>query len=673
MSIGETQQKNNDSIKAKILVVDDEPSVVGIIETILSREGYQVVTASDGQTAVGAFRDNPMDLVITDIRMPGMDGLQVLESVKKIDIHVPVVVLTGHATLDLAIAALKDHGAFDFLTKPQNTDNLLRVVVKALEYGTLRRQNAQLMETLRKRQIELEEQNQTLRTFQRELETSRHRYLDLYNNAPVGYLTVDTNGMIIEANEMAAEILCQPVAELINSPFAGLVAAKDLTVFEDCRQGIAGEGTHSCELVMLRPEEKSFQAQIEAKAIHNSAKGISQIRIIITDITRYKLLQAQILESRRLDAIANLAGGVAHQFNNALAGLMGYIELLKMDIEYCGQTSPHFKTVFDQIERMAHLTQQLLAYAKGGQYSPAEISLTDFVDSALNLICSRVPERIRLETDLSTDTGYVSADITQLQMVLLALVENATEAIQEKGRIRLTTRNVSFSSEDIDLHPNRKEGVFVSMIITDEGCGMDEATLKKVFDPFFTTKFIGRGLGLSAVYGIISNHGGWLEIDSESGKGTEVRIYLPAVRAVPPKKDKTAEAVTTGDGATVLVVEDEEPLMRATRQRLSRLNFKILEATTGRAAMELIKSNPGHIDAVLLDMRLPDIDGAKLYHEMLALRPELKIILCSGFAIDEPVKALLNQGAYGFLQKPFSLAALSEKLKEMIFETSGAD
>jgi CheY-like chemotaxis protein len=379
------------------------------------------------------------------------------------------------------------------------------------------------------------------------------------------------------------------------------------------------------------------------------------------------------MEGRRLDAIANLAGGVAHQFNNALADLTSYIELLKMDLDQNGQTSPHFKAVSNQIERMAHLTRQLLAYAKGGQYSPADISLADFVDSALNLISSRIPDHIRLETDLSMDSGSVRADTTQLQLVLMALVENAMEATQQKGCIRIATCNANFSLKDVDLHPGRKEGAFVGLIVSDDGCGMDEATLKNVFDPFFTTKFIGRGLGLSAVYGIISNHGGWLEIDAEKGKGTEVRIYLPAVEVKCAQEAKSVEVTTTGEGATVLEIEDEEPLMRAARQRLARLNYDILEAATGQAALDIINSNPGPIDAVLLDMRLPDTDGDRLFHQMRAVRPDLKVVLCSGYTIDEPIKKLLSQGAFGFLQKPFSLAALSEKLKEMIFVTDSVD
>jgi two-component system cell cycle sensor histidine kinase/response regulator CckA len=778
-----------------ILIVDDEPTVVGVLETIANRQGYETRTAANGLEAIAKFREQPTDLVITDIRMPGMDGLALTKEVKKIDPHTQVIILTGHATLDIAVTAFKDHEAFDFLTKPQNRDDLLKVISKALEYGDLLRQNEQLMAKLHRRQTRLEDQNKKLRQTQKALEASRGRYQDLYDNAPVGYLTVNESMEVIEANQRAAELLQKELDHLLGHPFEDLIEPSSRDAYQTWCQNLMQHTSHSCEMIMGRSKSGPFTAQIEARKTTDLESGLFQTRIILTDIshrkqaeealrksetrfrsfveslqgiayqeqpdgspiffhgavkaitgyseedftqrrpswtdiihpedrslvdttrerihseidniltieyrirhrngkwrwlrehiqntsvsngtpygvqgvifdiTGYKDLQNQIMESRRLDAIATLAGGVAHQFNNALAGLVGFLELLQMDLKKSGTTSSHVDPIFAQIERMANLTQQLLAYAKGGQYEPAKVCLADFVDVSLSLIRNRVRKEIRLETDLPTDTLWVSADTTQMQMVLLALVENAAEAIEGAARIRLATRNVEFDLEQVKDHPQRRSGRYVCLSISDEGCGMDEATLKKIFDPFFTTKFIGRGLGLSAVYGIISNHMGWLEITSQVGQGTDVRIYLPAVDPVPDKKPELKSRIADGQGATVLVIEDEAQLMRATRQRLAKLNFKPLEASTGQKAIDVLKAHKETIDVVLLDMRLPDIDGDKLYHQMLKVKPDLKIVLCSGYAIDEPVKELLQAGAHGFLQKPFSIAVLSEKLRTAI-------
>ncbi|MCP4745155.1 MAG: response regulator [Desulfobacteraceae bacterium] len=778
-----------------IIVADDESDVLEVLQKILSKAGYKVSCASRGDEAVELFKKHHADCVITDIRMPGMDGMDVLKTIKSITPNVPVIILTGHATLDMAVLALKDLGAYDFLTKPQSRSDLLRVTAMALEHGRLVNENDRLMEQLQNRQDSLEDQNQELRITQKALESSRHRYQDLYHNAPVSYVTVDSAGLIIEANHRAAELLQKKPGELDQQPFINFVAPENIDSYACCVNAIRENHSISCEITMHRTDGSKFEAQIEAKSIFDPNKGQPQTLIILSDITErklaevalknsearfrsfiqslkgiayqqktdgtpiffhgavesitgysiddlqkaepawqeliypndrhifdtmrsdinakeekflsieyriqdikgqlrwvrehaqniccingessalqgiifditdYKQLQAQIMEARRLDSIATLAGGVAHQFNNALAGLVGYVELLHMDIKKIGKSSENISAIFEQVKRMANLTQQLLAYAKGGQYEAHHINLAEFVDSALSLIRENVPGNIRIETDLSTNTGFVNADTTQLQMVLLALVKNAAEATEGPGRIRVCARNENFSANQLTDHPKLTAGQYVLLEVSDEGCGMDENTLKKVFDPFFTTKFIGRGLGLSAVYGIIDCHGGWLNIESKPAKGTNVRIYLPKVQpARSPKIDPPAET-SNGQGATILVVEDETQLMKAIHQRLSRLNYKPLGAATGQQATDLLESYQGVIDAVLLDMRLPDIDGDKLFHKLIAIRPNLKIILCSGYAIDEPVKKLLKAGAYGFLQKPFSLVVLSEKLTNVI-------
>ena len=662
----ETRRIGLNTMPHKILVVDDEPNILDVIETVLTRAGYDVSCADCGERAVEMSRGRPFDLVVTDIRMPGMSGMELLKEIKHIDADTQVIILTGHATLDMAVEAFKEHNAFDFLPKPQNRDNLLRSVSKALEHRVLIQQNRALMEQLKNRQEYLEDQNKKLIETRNALQASQSRFQDLYDNAPMGYLTVNSDGMILETNKMARELLGIAMENLVDLPFQALVHPDSQETFSLCRQKTAKNLAGSCEMTLMRPDGSKFEARIETKAITCQQSGQQHTRVVLTDMTDYKELQSRIIESRKLDAIATLAGGVAHQFNNALAGLMGYIELMQMDMAKKGHESPHAEPIFQLTERMAHLTRQLLAYAKGGQYTPDHLDLTALVELCINLVQNKIPKEVRLETDLPMDTGHVSADSTQMQMVLLALMQNAAEATSGEGRIRISARNTDIFAGDLKRHPKGRVGEFVCLSILDEGSGMESVTLKKIFDPFFTTKTIGRGLGLSAVYGIISNHGGWLEVDSTMGRGTEVRIYLERLEKKPAPVIDTPREATGGKGATVLLIEDEAPLMRATRQRLERMNYNVLEAWTGKQALEQLSAYKGSVDVALLDMRLPDINGDKLYYEMTAIDPDLKILLCSGYAIDEPVKQLLDNGAFGFLQKPFSLATLTEKLNGVI-------
>ena len=319
-------------------------------------------------------------------------------------------------------------------------------------------------------------------------------------------------------------------------------------------------------------------------------------------------------------------------------------------------------------QRMANLTSHLLAYSEGGKYQAKTISLSDFVEETLRVIKSNIGPLIHIDTDLSRDIFKVDADSAQMQMVLSALVSNSSEAIEGEGRIRITTCNKEIDAEFAKSQPELITGHYVCLTVEDDGEGMDEETLKKIFDPFYTTKFIGRGLGMASVFGIIKNHGGWISVDSDPGKGTVVRIYFPAFE---DKEDGFSEKPTketrviSGTG-TILVIEDEERVMNVIRAVLERLGYRMLEAKTGKEAIEIAKTFDGQIDLALLDVKLPDIWGDKVYPQLMEPRPDLKVIVCSGYSIDGPAQDILDAGAQDFIQKPFSVKILSKKLKEVL-------
>jgi signal transduction histidine kinase len=244
-------------------------------------------------------------------------------------------------------------------------------------------------------------------------------------------------------------------------------------------------------------------------------------------ITERKNIQARLQEAQKMEAIGTLAGGIAHEFNNALCAVIPNIDLLKAKLPDNQEINRHTQPIHTSAQRMAHLTSQLLAYARGGKYRPQQISLNKFVLDTLPFVKHLIKAGIVVETDLSEDSCCVEADLTQMQMVLLAVMVNATEAIEHAGYIRLTVKCEEIHEEIAKGHDGLKPGSYVSLTIEDNGSGMSEETRIRVFEPFFTTKFQGRGLGMAAVYGIVKNHNGLVVVDSELGKGTVVRIYLP--------------------------------------------------------------------------------------------------------------------------------------------------
>jgi two-component system, cell cycle sensor histidine kinase and response regulator CckA len=372
---------------------------------------------------------------------------------------------------------------------------------------------------------------------------------------------------------------------------------------------------------------------------------------------------ASIYPAQMLNALANLSGGIAHQFNNALAGILGNVELLEMTLLENPDTDKHFKRIKSIISNMSHLTDQLLAYARGGKYLPRSICLNDMVRETLPTMYLLKKPGIEIQLRLTADIFNVNADLAQMQMALSAVVTNGVEAMGGSGQIRISTRNETVTRESARCYPGLRAGTYSSMTVEDTGKGMDKETASRIFEPFFTTKFQGRGLGMAAVYGIIKNHEGYIGVDSEPAKGTSVRILLPAFEAATsaPREPE----VVRGEG-NILVVEDEDMVMDVSCAMLESLGYHVLGAETGNQALEIARLFAGPIDLVLLDLGLPDIGGDALYPLLREIRPETKIMVCSGYEINNPAQAFLNAGAHGFIQKPYSMSTLSKKVRQAI-------
>ena len=400
-------------------------------------------------------------------------------------------------------------------------------------------------------------------------------------------------------------------------------------------------------LALFKSQKEKARLETEARYLKQIADGAEALR----------KTEVQLQRSLKIEAIATLAGGIAHEFNNALIGISGNIELLQMHLPDDKNMNRYLQPMKDSAYRMASLTNRLLAYARGGKYQPKTLSLNDLIEDTLPVLQHNIASGIRVETDLAGDISNVEVDLTQMQMVLSAILTNAAESMGDNGRISVITRNEEVDEEFAKTNFNVRPGPYVCLTIEDEGKGMGKETIQRIFDPFFTTKFQGRGLGMAAAYGIIRSHGGSISIHSELGKGTEVRIYLPAVevRAEQAKETKT-----------ILVIEDEDVVMDVIRPMLEALGYHVLPAKTGSEAVEIARTFEGDIDLAILDIVLPDIGGENLYSLIMEALPNLKVIVCSGYAIDGPAQKILDAGAQDFIQKPFSLDTLLEKLKKTI-------
>ena len=502
---------------------------------------------------------------------------------------------------------------------------------------------------------------------QEALRDSEEKYRSHFENVSDVIYSIDLELKILTVSPSVEKILGYRPDEIIGQPFQELniLAPEYLaTALLDIKRVLVEEKMTSSVYEFIAKDGSRKIGELSGSPLIKQGKIIGLISVA-RDITEKRKLANQLQQAQKMEAVATLAGGVAHEFNNALMGIMGNIELLKMDLPENERQDKYFEAMKGAGHRMSRLTDQLLAYAQGGKYQPRNLRLDHFVIETVPILQHELGPAVRVETHFAKDIAYIKADYAQMQMVLSAILANSNEAIEDKGLIRITAGNKDVDEDFAEQHPGLKPGDYVCLTIEDDGKGMDEETKDGIFEPFFTTKFQGRGMGMAAVYGIVKNHDGWIYVDSALGKGTVVQIYLPAIEIEVEKPKKAEVQIATGSG-TILMIEDEDVVIEVTQAMLEMLGYRVMVAKTGKDAIHTAETFDGQIDLALLDINLPDMEGGKVYPLIMAARPDLKVIVSSGYAIDGPARKILDAGAQEFIQKPFSPATLSEKLKKVL-------
>ncbi|HOF04263.1 MAG TPA: PAS domain S-box protein [Syntrophales bacterium] len=377
-------------------------------------------------------------------------------------------------------------------------------------------------------------------------------------------------------------------------------------------------------------------------------------------------LEFLLLQAQKMEAVGTLAGGIAHDFNNLLMGIQGYVSLILLDLK---PGHPHYerlRAVEQQVQSGAELTKQLLGFARGGRY---EIKATDINALVRKTVAvfGRTKKELRIFEKYDPELCSVEADQGQMEQVILNLLVNAWQAMPGGGDLYLQTANVRLD-EAYAAPYDLQAGNYVQISVTDTGVGMDEQTRRRIFEPFFTTKEMGRGtgLGLSSAYGIVRGHGGIITVYSEVGHGTTFNIYLPASELPPVGSSAESSGEMVPGRETILVVDDEEIITEVTAGMLAQLGYRVMTAGSGKEALELYERHRDEIDLVVMDMIMPGMSGGETIERLLALNPEVPVILSSGYSLNGMAKEVLAKGARAFLQKPFRMDALSRKIQEIL-------
>ena len=486
--------------KTEILVVDDNIDLTMLLQSGLKGKGYDVMVAHDGKTALAICQENRFDLALIDIKLPDMLGTELINKLTELSPKTEYIIITAYATMETAVEAVRHRKIVGYQTKPLDMNNIL-----VLTRQVVKRKQAE--QALRK---------------------SDEKYRDLVDLLPQTVFELDERGVFTFSNRVGLESMGYTQADLDKGLHAveTVIPEDRARIKKNMERQFRGEGLSAHEYTALRKDGSTFPFIIYSSPVIRDNKPVG-LRGISIDVSERNQLQSRLLDAQKMEAISTLAGGIAHEFNNALTGITGNVELLNVNLPKEGGFNRYIDPMKSSAHRMVNLTNQLLAYARGGRYQPTTISLSDFIEDTLPILKTIIKPSIRVETDLPRDISGVKIDPTQVQMVLSAVLANASEAIEGEGRIRVNIMDEEIDEDFAKEHPDIEPGSYVCLTIEDDGKGMDEETRSKIFDPFFTTKFQGRGLGMAAVYGIIRNHDGWILIDSKLDKGTAVRIYFP--------------------------------------------------------------------------------------------------------------------------------------------------
>ncbi len=379
-------------------------------------------------------------------------------------------------------------------------------------------------------------------------------------------------------------------------------------------------------------------------------------------------LEQQLLHAQKLESLGVLAGGIAHDFNNILTAIIGNADLALMRVKPESPAVDNLQRIGKAASRAADLARQMLAYSGKGKFMVGQLDLNSLLEEMLHILQVSISKKAELRLNLTRPLPAVEADVAQMHQIIMNLVINASEALgDENGVIAVTTGQLACDQDYLKndwLTDTPQGGQYVYLEISDDGCGMDKDTLARLFDPFFTTKFTGRGLGMAAVQGIVRGHRGAIKVDSQPGRGTTFRVLLPASNGQPEiRPERSEKEGWRGDG-TVLLVDDEESVRSTACQMLQELGFATITASDGREALEVFRSNPG-VDFVILDLTMPQMDGGQCFLELRRIKPDLQVIISSGYNEQEVTQKFAGAGLAGFIQKPYTLSALKEVISSL--------
>jgi PAS domain S-box-containing protein len=507
----------------------------------------------------------------------------------------------------------------------------------------------------------------TARLFER-LHQSEQQYADLFENAPDLYLSVNREHTVISCNRHGADLLGVPKHDIVGRAFSSLFLASRQEVVDAMldRMFADGRGVSDVEEQMVSAPGKPFSVLLNSSLVIDQHGHTVTARIVARDITERKRMEGALLHAQKIDSIGNLAGGIAHDFNNILAAILGSASIMRRHLNDRARLTRYVEIIESSARRGSSLTRQLLTFARKAETIAAPVDIHALIHETLDLYQRSVTKDITVHTSLTAAPVTVNGDDGQIQQALLNLLLNARDAMPERGTITITTDIIHADSSTVSRFLSVRPGPFVEIRVADTGRGIPRALQERIFEPFFTTKDNGTGLGLSVVYGVVQNHGGFVNLESEEGQGTTFSLFFPQhAESLPGGKRKQRSHIPRGT-EHILVVDDEPAVLEVARDILAHLGYTIYVASNGHEGVEFYRTRRASIDLVLLDVNMPVMSGIEAFEQLRSLDPRVRVIIVTGYGKGVIEAPRFSSEVNGFVQKPFLLETLATKVRKVL-------